>query len=126
MKNTHLEHPEDVILTGDLSVLDWFTAAGTLSTKIDGSPAIVWGTNPATGQFFVGTKAVFNKVKIRIAHNHEEINQFYDGEVAAILHTCFDCLPHTDSILQGDFIGFGGFSEYKSNLVTYKFPEVIH
>ena len=125
MKNTHLEHPEDEILTGNLDVLDWFTAAGTLSTKIDGSPAIVWGTNPATGKFFVGTKAVFNKVKIRIAHNHEEIDQFYDGEVAEILHTCYDCLPHSDSIIQGDFIGFGGSDEYKSNLVTYKFPEVI-
>jgi hypothetical protein len=125
MKNTHLEHPEDEILTGNLDVLDWFTARGTLSTKIDGSPAIVWGTNPATGKFFVGTKAVFNKVKIRIAHNHEEIDQFYDGEVAKILHTCYDCLPHSDSIIQGDFIGFGGSDEYKSNLVTYKFPEVI-
>ena len=125
MKNTHLEHPEDEILTGNLDVLDWFTAAGTLSTKIDGSPAIVWGTNPATGKFFVGTKAVFNKVKIRIAHSHEEIDQFYAGEVAKILHTCYDCLPHTDSIIQGDFIGFGGSDEYKSNLVTYKFPEVI-
>ena len=125
MKNTHLEHPEDEILTGNLDVLDWFTAAGTLSTKIDGSPAIVWGTNPATGKFFIGTKAVFNKVKIRIAHSHEEIDQFYAGEVAEILHACYDCLPHTDSILQGDFIGFGGSSEYKSNLVTYKFAEVI-
>ena len=125
MKNTHLEHPEDEILTGNLDVLDWFTARGTLSTKIDGSPAIVWGTNPATGKFFVGTKAVFNKVKIRIAHSHEEIDQFYAGEVAEILHTCYDCLPHTDSIIQGDFIGFGGDSEYKSNTITYKFPEVI-
>ena len=125
MKNLHLEHPEDEILTGNLDVLDWFVSAGTLSTKIDGAPAIVWGTNPATGKFFVGTKAVFNKVKIRIAHSHEEIDQFYAGEVAEILHNCFDCLPHTDSILQGDFIGFGGSSEYKSNLVTYKFAEVI-
>ena len=24
MQNTHIEHPEDTILTGDLSVLDWF------------------------------------------------------------------------------------------------------
>ena len=43
MKNIHLEHPEDTILTGDLSVLNWFTADSTLSVKIDGSPAIVWG-----------------------------------------------------------------------------------
>jgi len=125
MKNTHIEHPEDAILTGDLDVLDWFVSRGALSVKIDGAPAIVWGTNPANGKFFVGTKAVFNKVKIRIAHNHEEINQFYDGEVAEVLHACYDCLPHSDSILQGDFIGFGGSSEYKSNLVTYQFPEVV-
>jgi len=125
MKNTHLEHAEDTILTGDLSVLDWFTARGHLSVKIDGAPAIVWGIDPATDTFFVGTKAVFNKKKIRIAHNHEEIDQFYAGEVAEILHACYDCLPYTDSILQGDFIGFGGFDEYNSNLLTYKFPEVI-
>ena len=62
MQNTHLEHPEDSILTGDLSVLDWFVTEGKLSLKIDGAPAIVWGRNPATGNFFVGTKSVFNKV----------------------------------------------------------------
>jgi hypothetical protein len=61
MQNTHLEHPEDTILTGDLSVLDWFVNPGKLSVKIDGSPAIVWGIDPACGKFFVGTKAVFNK-----------------------------------------------------------------
>ena len=35
MKNTHIEHPEDTILTGDLSVLDWFTGDSYLSTPID-------------------------------------------------------------------------------------------
>ena len=39
MKNTHLEHPEDSILTGDLSVLDWFLSDGEISAKIDGAPA---------------------------------------------------------------------------------------
>ena len=66
MKNTHLEHPEDSILTGDLTVLDWFIEPGALSVKIDGAPAVVFGTNPANGKFFVGTKSVFNKVKIKI------------------------------------------------------------
>ena len=61
-----MEHPEDLVLSGDLSVLNWFTADSKISVKIDGSPAIVWGTNPATGNFFVGTKSVFNKVKINI------------------------------------------------------------
>lgn len=125
MKNTHLEHPEDTILTGDLSCLDWFVAKSTLSVKIDGSPAVVWGTNPATGKFFVGTKSVFNKVKIKIAHSHEEIDSFYNGQVAEILHACLDCLPHSDSIYQGDFIGFGGETEYTPNTITYKFGDVV-
>ena len=57
----HIEHPEDAILTGDLDVLSWFSTPGRLSVKIDGSPAIVWGTDPKDGKFFVGTKSVFNK-----------------------------------------------------------------
>ena len=125
MQNKHLEHPEDSILNGDFSVLDWFTAAGNLSVKIDGAPAIVWGIDPACGEFFVGTKAVFNKKKIRIAHNHEEIDLFYQGEVATILHACFDCLPRTDSIIQGDFIGFGGSDTFCPNTITYVFPESV-
>ena len=125
MKNTHLEHPEDSILTGDLSVLDFFVTPGTLSLKIDGSPAVVWGTNPATGRFFVATKAAFNKKKIRIAHSHEEVDQFYAGEVAKILHLCFDYLPCTETIYQGDFIGEGGSDEYTPNTITYKFPEIV-
>ena len=66
MKNTHIEHPEDTILTGDLSVLDTFVTKSKLSVKIDGAPAIVWGTDPSNNQFFVGTKSVFNKFKIKI------------------------------------------------------------
>ena len=125
MQNLHLQHPEDSILTGDLEVLDWFTEPAHVSVKIDGCPAIVWGTDPATGTFFVGTKAVFNKVKIRIAHSHEEIDQHYEGEVADILHACFDGLPRTEYIYQGDFIGFGGESTYHPQAVTYVFPDIV-
>jgi len=125
MKNTHLEHPEDSILTGDLSVLDWFLNPGHLSVKIDGAPAIVWGTNPATGKFFVGTKSVFNKVKIKINESHEDIDANHDGNVAQILHCCFDHLPRVETIYQGDFIGFGGLCEYTPNTITYLFPEVV-
>jgi hypothetical protein len=125
MQNKHIEHPEDTILTGDLNALDWFEAAGTLSVKIDGAPAIVWGRNPATGNFFVGTKSVFNKVKIKINESHADIDANHAGEVAKILHTCLDWLPNTDGIFQGDFIGFGGQSEYTPNTITYQFSEVI-
>jgi hypothetical protein len=125
MQNKHQEHPEDTILTGDLSVLDWFVTPGNLSVKIDGAPAIVWGIDPATGTFFVGTKAVFNKKKIRIAHSHDEIDVHYEGNVADILHACFDYLPRFETIYQGDFIGFGGDNEYQPNTITYKFGDVV-
>ena len=125
MKNTHLQHPEDSILTGDLSVLDWFLAESKLSVKIDGSPAIVWGTNPATGNFFVGTKSVFNKVKIKINENHQEIEQNHTGAVAEILHHCFDCLPSFSGIAQCDFIAFGGDDTFTPNTLTYVFDEIV-
>ena len=125
MKNTHLQHPEDSILSGDLTVLDWFLAESELSVKIDGSPAIVWGTNPATGNFFVGTKSVFNKVKIKINETHDDIDRNHSGVVADILHHCFDCLPSFDGIVQGDFIGYGGDDTFCPNTITYIFDEII-
>ena len=125
MKNLHLEHPEDSVLNGDLSVLNWFTSDGNVSVKIDGSPAIVWGRNPSTGNFFVGTKSVFNKIKIKINESHQQIDNNHQGKVAEILHHCLDYLPRTDNIYQGDFIGFGGDSTYCANTITYKFPEII-
>ena len=125
MKNTHLQHPEDSILTGDLSVLDWFLEEKDLSVKIDGAPAIVWGTNPATGKFFVGTKSVFNKKLIKINETHDDIDRNHSGVVADILHHCFDYLPSFDGIVQGDFIGFGGDDTFTPNTITYIFDEVI-
>ena len=97
-KRTHLEHIEDIIITdgyvGGQAVVEYFrglllTLKGTsseamsVSGKWDGAPAVVCGTNPDNGQFFVGTKAVFakaakiNYTKKDIARNHgtEELGQ---------------------------------------------------
>ena len=63
MQNKHQEHFEDTILTGDLSALHFFETDYEVSLKIDGSPSIVFGTNPTNGKFFVCTKSAFNKVK---------------------------------------------------------------
>ena len=126
MKNTHLQHPEDSILTGDLTALDWLLSDGDLSVKIDGAPAIVWGTNPQTGNFFVGTKSVFNKKLIKINETHDDIDRNHSGVVANILHHCFDCLPSFDGIVQGDFIGYGGDDTFCPNTITYIFPEIIN
>lgn len=92
---------------------------------MDGAPAIVWGTNPATGNFFVGTKSVFNKVKIKINESHQDIDRNHTGNVATILHKCLDYLPQIEGIFQGDFIGFGGTDEYTPNTITYQFDNIV-
>ena len=125
MPNKHIEHPEDSILRGDLRVLRWFTEQGNISVKIDGSPAIVWGTNPANKKFFVGTKSVFNKKLIKINHSHKEIDKNHTGFVAKVLHACFDNLPKSKKVYQGDFIGFGGDYIYRPNTITYRFDKII-
>jgi hypothetical protein len=125
IQNKHQEHFEDLILTGDLSALEFFDGDYQVSLKIDGSPAIVWGTNPASGNFFVGTKSVFNKVKLKINESHEDIDTNHSGNVAQILHCCLDSLPRTENIYQGDFIGFGGLNVYTPNTITYQFPEIV-
>ena len=87
---------------------------------------LLFGANPATGKFFVGTKSVFNKVKVKINETHEDIDNNHTGNVATILHACLDNLPEDEGIFQGDFIGFGGSSEYTPNTITYDFEQVIH
>ena len=133
MKNLHLEHPEDTILTGDLSVLDAFSNRmhNSYSVKIDGSPAIVWGTNPENGKFFVGTKSVFNKVRPKINYTTEDIcNNHKDVGLQSILIRCLHCLPRKEevpfSVFQGDFIGFGGYRDYKPNAIGYTFDKVMN
>ena len=129
MQNKHLEHPEDEVLTGNLSVLDWFSEVDSfISVKMDGSPAIVWGTNPENGKFFVCTKAAFNKKKIRLCYNEDDIFTHFGGQprVTQILIYCLEFLPRTKKVYQGDWIGFGkGLDTFKPNTITYKFPEVV-
>ena len=126
-KNLHLEHPEDEVLTGNRDVLSWLTAASHTSVKLDGSVAIVWGTNPENGKFFVGKKSVFNKVKVQICYTHADIEGFYGDreDLAEILHTCLDFLPRTEGIYQGDWLGYGGESAYKPNTIVYDFGEEV-
>ena len=133
MKNLHLEHPEDTILTGDLSVLDAFSDGmnNSYSVKIDGSPAIVWGTNPENGKFFVGTKSVFNKRTPKVNYTVQDIEKNHkDFGLQSILIRCLHCLPRKEEVpfqvFQGDFIGFGGYRDYKPNAISYTFSDVMH
>ena len=82
LPNKHLEHLEDLIFTGRKEALTAVWSAlnkPELSVKWDGAPAIVFGTNPANGKFFVGTKSVFNKVKVKICYTQEDIDQYYSA-----------------------------------------------
>lgn len=129
MKNKHLEHPEDSILLGKdsaLNVINFLAQKNSkLTVKYDGAPAIIFGSNPENGKFFVGTKSVFNKKKIKINYNHFDIAQNHDGKVAEILHVAYQCLPRIAGVVQGDFIGFGGNDFYKPNTIEYQFDLIV-
>ena len=150
-KRTHLEHIEDIIITdgyvGGQAVVEYFrglllTLKGTSSdamsdsVKWDGAPAVVCGTNPDNGKFFVGTKSVFaqaakiNYTKKDIAKNHgtEELGQ-----------KLLKCLVHLkklniQSVVQGDLLytdeditrkNIDGKPHltFTPNTITYAIPE---
>ena len=121
----HIEHIEDTVLKGDLSALELLESGSNLSAKIDGSPSIVWGQDPADNLFFVGTKSVFNKRLVKRCKSYGDIDNWYSGDLHEILTTCFRNLPNDGNIYQGDFIGIGGDSEYNPNTITYNFDRVI-
>jgi len=126
MTQTHIEHPEDLILTGDLNVFNILYDVASISMKMDGI-SLVWGTNPANGEFFVCTKAAFNKQKIRLCYTQEDIDIHFghQPDLADKLSFCLTHLPRTDNIYWGDFLGYGGTNILKPNTISYLFPEEI-
>ena len=128
LPNKHLEHLEDLIFTGRREALSAVWSAinkPKLSVKWDGAPAIVFGTDPRNGKFFVGTKSVFNKVKVKICYSQEDIDKHYKGNVADILRLCLRHLPRLSGIVQADFIGVGGGSVYCPNTLEYRFSSSV-
>ena len=120
-QNKHLDHLEDrIILEGrsgaqaaiDLlkGMLQFLTGnAGpnmTVTTKWDGAPAVVCGIDPEDGRFFVGTKSVFNKQEPKICKTVEDIERYYEGQLANKLRDALTYLPGcvTKGILQGDLM----------------------
>lgn len=127
MANTHLSHPEDTILTGDIRALRDLYGKGHISLKIDGAPAVVWGH--FGGEFFVCTKAAFNKKKVRLCYNSEDVHTHFghQPDVADMLFLMLKYIPREEfpGVYQGDFMGFGRTQVFKTNTLTYIFPEVI-
>ena len=55
-----------------------------VTTKFDGSPAIICGINPENGKFFVSTKSAFNKTP-KLNYTPADIDSNHPGELASIL-----------------------------------------
>ena len=120
-KNLHLEHLEDEILNkGTAGAYDAIRSLENLgkylsrdndsnlkiTTKFDGAPAIICGTDPADNRFFVGTKSVFNKTEPKICKSRTDIYKFYNGELASKLESALKYLPRCGikGVLQGDMM----------------------
>ena len=120
--NTHLTHLEELVLTQGQ---DGFNQAKSflyeliknlkgednsiknVSVKWDGAPAIFTGINPENGQFFVGTKSVFNvDPKINYTSQDIDTNHGHAGGLAKKLKLALEYLPAVgiNGILQGDFM----------------------
>ena len=119
-RNTHLEHLEDDIINrgtkGGENAINFLKSirnmlAGSSNKKVnmtvkwDGAPAIICGTNPENGKFFVGTKAVFNK-NPKINYTNADIRKNHSGELARKLILALRELSRLGikGVLQGDFL----------------------
>ena len=122
-KNTHLEHLEDDILNqgkqGGFNSIAFLRELGDMltrpqsnvrvTTKWDGAPAIICGTDPVSKQFFVGTKSVFAKTAPKIIYNEADADRIYgDSQLAQKLKDSFKYLSKLKDkipgVLQGDLL----------------------
>ena len=148
-KNTHLEHLEDDIINrgsaGGENAVNFLKSvrnmlAGSssgrvnMSVKWDGAPAIICGTNPENGKFFVGTKSVFNKTP-KINYTPGDISRNHSGPVANKLLACLRDLKRLGirGVYQGDLLFTKGdlkaaaidgekMITFTPNTITYAVP----
>ena len=149
MKNTHLEHLEDNILNGGSEggreavaflrslgdMLDQGAADTRVTVKWDGAPAVICGTNPDNGRFFVGTKSVFNKVGPKIIYSEDEVDGMYSGQLASKLKDAYKYLSTLSipNVVQGDLLftddkyeaNIGGDTciAFQPNTIVYAVPK---
>ena len=151
-KNVHLEHIEDLVFNegyqGAQRALSYceglrqMFAEGTgTSTKVtvkwDGAPAIICGTDPVDGKFFVGTKSVFSKTEPKLCKSNSNIKKFYpeQPDLAEKLMIALKYLPKLGigNVLQGDLMFTPGTLKtvevngeecvtFTPNTITYAVP----
>lgn len=154
--NTHLTHLEDLSLfkgkKGAVEAIRFLKNLSTIvkghspkkfnvTTKWDGSPAIVCGRDPNDGKFFVGTKGVFakspklNKSANDIQQNHADAGDNDKSGLRQKLNTVLQHLSklNIQNVLQGDLMftqgdlqerSFEGKSyiTFRPNTITYAVP----
>jgi len=149
-QNVHMTHVEDLLfdegyqgvkkalnhLAQTADMLSGHSTKGQISVKWDGRPAIIAGTDPKDGKFFVGTKGVFaktpklNKTPADIRKNHAGIEDLQRKLLLALKH--FRKLDF-QGILQGDVMftkgdisnaNIGGVEHivFKPNQISYAVP----
>ena len=149
MKNTHLEHLEDNILNDGSQggkeavaflrslgkMLDQGAADARVTVKWDGAPAVICGTNPENGQFFVGTKSVFNKTNPKIIYSENDVDDLYTGQLAEKLKASYRYLSTLSipNVVQGDLLftddkyeaNIGGDTcvAFQPNTIVYAVPK---
>ena len=81
-------------------------SSGFMQTKWDGAPSVVCGTDPQTGMFFVGTKSVFNKNDPKFCYSEEQIDGWYEGDLAEKLKFSLRYFSTADiqGVVQGDLL----------------------
>lgn len=119
-KNTHIEHLEDDIINygavGGRNAVNFLKSVRDMlvgnssgkvnvSVKWDGAPAVICGTNPENGKFFVGTKSVFN-VTPKVNYTNSDIRKNHEGNLAAKLIVALKELKKLNirSVVQGDLL----------------------
>jgi len=151
-KNVHLEHVEDLVYNegyiGAQKALNYMEGVRRMfaqgegeptkvTVKWDGAPAIICGTDPVDGKFFVGTKSVFGKTEPKLCKTPGDIKKFYSESegLAAKLQVALKYLKKLGigNVLQGDLMFTPGDLEvvnlngqdcytFTPNTITYAVP----
>ena len=144
----HLEHLEDEMLNygtdGCMAAVSFLKElrkmlgqqenSGFMQTKWDGAPSVICGTDPQTGMFFVGTKSVFAKTNPKLCYSEEQIDGWYEGDLAEKLKFSlryFSTLGIT-GVVQGDLLFTSDIKRetingellytFRPNTITYGIP----
>ena len=144
----HLEHLEDEMLNygvdGCMAAVSFLKelrkmmghqeSSGFMQTKWDGAPSVICGTDPATGQFFVGTKSVFNKTEPKICYTEEYVDGYYSGDLAEKLKFSLRYFSQLGikGVIQGDLLFTSDIKRetingeqlytFRPNTITYGIP----